>query len=101
MTGIDARGSVRDNLVPPPAQAQATSPWSARLVARLDPPHDFNFRHFRMRHMAAELLRTARADGVLPGNEAPDFELERTDGGQFRLRDLRGQPVLLHFGSYT
>jgi hypothetical protein len=32
-----------------------------RLVKRLDPPDDYNFRHFRLRHMAAELLRTARA----------------------------------------
>ena len=29
---------------------------AARLVEWLDPPDDFNFRHFRMRHMLAELL---------------------------------------------
>jgi hypothetical protein len=74
---------------------------SARLVAWLDPPEEFNFQHFRPRHMAAELLRTARADGVPPGHEAPDFELETTEGGRLRLSDLRGRPVLLHFGSYT
>ena len=83
------------------AQERPTAAWSARLVDRLDPPRDFNFRHFRPRHMAAELLRTVRADGVRPGNEAPDFDLDTTDGGRLRLRDLRGQPVLLHFGSYT
>jgi hypothetical protein len=96
----------------PPASAQsqpfvsaaangAAASWSARLVDWLDPPGDFNFRHFRPRHMAAELLRTARTDGVLPGSEAPDFDLETTDGGRLRLSELRGQPVLLHFGSYT
>ncbi|MGZ5289068.1 MAG: peroxiredoxin family protein [Actinomycetota bacterium] len=70
---------------------------AARLVDRLDPIEDFNFRHFRMRHMAAELLR----DGLPPGTEAPDFVLKSTDGTQVRLTDLRGQPVLLHLVSYT
>jgi hypothetical protein len=67
----------------------------------LDPPTDFHFRHFRMRHMAAELLRSVRPDGVLPGNEAPDFVAETARGERIRLRDLRGQPVLLHLVSYT
>lgn len=40
---------------------------SARLIEWLDPPHDYNLRHFRLRHMVAELLRTLRGDGVLPG----------------------------------
>lgn len=72
-----------------------------RLLGRLDPPEDFNFRHFRLRHMAAELLRTVRPHGVLPRGEAPDFELESTQGERLRLRDLRGKPVLLHLVSYT
>jgi hypothetical protein len=72
-----------------------------RLVERLDPPEDFNFRHFRVRHMAAELLRTVRPHGVLPCGEAPDFDLETTHGEGLRLRDLRGKPVLLHLVSYT
>ena len=80
---------------------QPGSSWSARLIERLDPPHDVNFRHFRMHHMIAELLRTARADGVPPGRAAPDFELAATVGTRLRLSDLRGRPVLLHFGSYT
>lgn len=70
---------------------------SARLIDLLDPIEDFNFRHFRMRHMVAELLRP----GLPPGCEASDFELPSTDGHQLRLSDLRGQPVLLHFISYT
>ena len=70
---------------------------ASQLVDRLDPIEDFNYRHFRMRHMAAELLR----DGLAPGTEAPDFELTSTDGTQVRLTDLRGQPVLLHLVSYT
>lgn len=70
---------------------------SARLVDRLDPIDDFNFRHFRMRHMVAELLRP----GLVPGSQAPDFELSSTDGDRIRLSHLRGRPVLLHFVSYT
>jgi hypothetical protein len=72
-----------------------------RLLERLDPQEDFNFRHFRLRHMAAELLRTVRPHGVLPGGEAPDFDLESTEGERLRLHDLRGRPVLLHLVSYT
>jgi hypothetical protein len=71
------------------------------LAEALDPPEDFNFRHFRMRHMAAELLRTARCDGVAPGGDAPDFDLVTADGGRLGLRDLRGRPALVHFVSYT
>ena len=68
-----------------------------RAIDLLDPPEDVNFRHFRMRHMAAELLRP----GLPPGREAPGFELPSTAGATVRLSDLRGQPVLLHFVSYT
>ena len=35
------------------------------------------------------------------GKAAPDVELRRPEGGTFRLSSLRGQPVLLAFGSYT
>jgi hypothetical protein len=89
----------------PPADAAGVDRPKARgatrLIERLDPADDFNFRHFRMRHMAAELLRSACPDGVLPGDEAPDFELETTGAEKLRLRELRGRPVLLHFVSYT
>jgi len=47
--------------------------------------------------MVAELLRP----GLPPGCEAPDFELQSADRERVRLGDLRGQPVLLHFVSYT
>ena len=70
---------------------------SARLIEVLDPVQDFNFRHFRMRHMLAELLRP----GLPPGSHAPDFELASTQGDRLRLRDLGGRPVLLHLVSYT
>jgi hypothetical protein len=75
----------------------STPARSSRVIEVLDPASDFNFRHFRMRHMVAELLRT----GLAPGTEALDFELPATDGTLLRLSDLRGRPVLLHFISYT
>lgn len=68
-----------------------------RLIERLDPNDDFNFRHFRMRHMAAEVLRT----GLPVGSDAPALDLPASDGTRVQLADLRGQPVLLHFVSYT
>jgi hypothetical protein len=47
------------------------------------------------------LARETRAPAV--GDEAPDFELPRLDGGApVRLSSLRGvQPVALMFGCYT
>ncbi len=97
---------IPENLGPTAKRERATTGETRRrsspgLVQLLDSPHDFNFRHFRMRHMLAELLRTLRSDGVLPGRRAPTFELTTTRGDMLRLRDLRGQPVLLHFVSYT
>ena len=68
-----------------------------RTIDLLDPADDLNFRHFRARHMVAELLRT----GQPPGGEAPDFELPSTGGHRVRLSGLRGKPVVLHFVSYT
>ncbi len=45
-----------------------------------------------------KLPRLAR---TLPGEVAPDFKLPRAGGGTLRLSELRGRPVLLHFGSFT
>ncbi len=62
---------------------------------------DYNYAHFRTKHFVADLLLTLRSEGVSPGTEAPDFELEAVTGERVRLSSLRGQPVLLHFGSLT
>ncbi len=45
--------------------------------------------------------RTIQKQGIRPGEIAPDFELPRAGGGSLRLSDLRGKPVLVHFGSFT
>ena len=62
---------------------------------------EYNYEHFRPKHLLADLLKTARGEGIGPGEEAPDFELESTGGERVRLSDLRGRPVALRFGSFT
>ncbi len=62
---------------------------------------EYNYKHFWPKHLFADLWRTARGEGLQPGSEAPDFELETTEGDRLRLSTLRGRPVLLHIGSFT
>jgi cytochrome c biogenesis protein CcmG/thiol:disulfide interchange protein DsbE len=40
---------------------------------------------------------SAPAGGIDIGSTAPDFKLQRLDGGDLRLSDLRGHPVVLTF----
>ncbi len=61
----------------------------------------YNYAHFRATHYLLDVLGTITARGVNPGETAPDFELPRVEGGRLRLSELRGKPVLLHFGSTT
>ena len=65
------------------------------------PAADYNFEHFRFRHVLADALGTITARGIRPGDRAPDFELPRTNGGSLRVSELHDRPVLLHFGSFT
>jgi cytochrome oxidase Cu insertion factor (SCO1/SenC/PrrC family) len=65
------------------------------------PVEEYNFDHFRTIHLLRDARRTLTDHGIQPGDMAPDFELPQVGGGTLRLSDLRGQPVLLHFGSYT
>ncbi len=52
---------------------------------------------FRLEHMLATRPSTAAAHNVHldVGDAAPDFGVPRTDGGQIRLSQLRGKPVIL------
>ncbi len=47
--------------------------------------------------LPAELNTTGKAPSSDVGRAAPDFVLETPDGGQMRLSDLRGKPVLVNF----
>ena len=61
----------------------------------------YNYEHFWPKHLFADLWRSLRGEGLQPGSEAPDFELETTEGDRLRLSALRGRPVVLHIGSFT
>jgi peroxiredoxin len=51
-------------------------------------------------HFAPNLYQYKLENSALKvGASAPDFELTTLDGGQVRLSDLRGRPVLLSFGA--
>ncbi len=65
------------------------------------PAADYNFAHFSAKVLIEDARRTLRAEGICAGEIAPDFQLPKVGGGSIRLSDLRGRPVLLHFGSYT
>ena len=78
----------------------ATSEQAAALD-RQEHLREYNYKHFRTKHFLADVQQTIRGGGVQPGDEAPDFELDATEGGRVRLSGLRGRPVVLHFGSVT
>ena len=77
----------------------AASPGATEQGPNLVGTEDYE--HYRREHQLADFARTRRGQGVQPGEEAPDFELEAAAGGRIRLGDLRGTPVVLHFGSHT
>ena len=62
---------------------------------------DYNFEHFKTSILLEDGKRTVEARGILPGELAPDFELPEVGGGSLRLSELRGQPTILHFGSFS
>jgi hypothetical protein len=62
---------------------------------------DYNFQRFRTKHLLSDMQATLEQRGIPPGAVAPEFELPRVDGVAVRLSELRGRPVLLHFGSFT
>ena len=80
------------------------APTVEEVFPRLEEPlslEEYNFEHFRTRHLMLDAEGTIRHRGIEPGEPAPDFELPMASGGTLRLSDLRDRPTLLHFGSPT
>jgi hypothetical protein len=66
---------------------------------RPDAAESYNYPAF-VRSSAVGMSATFR-DTVRVGEQAPDFALATLDGATVRLADLRGQNVVLEFGSIT
>jgi hypothetical protein len=66
-----------------------------------DSVDEYNYSHFKTKQVMDDARHTLAADGVRPGQQAPDFELPLVGGGSVRLHDLRGKPALIRFGSFT
>ncbi len=81
-------------------QSGSAAAWET-LFERDPRAREYNYEHFRTKHFVADLRRLVRGEGVRPGEEAPDFELESTKGERVRLSALRGKPVVLRFASFT
>ncbi len=61
----------------------------------------YNYEHFWLKHIFADIWRSVKGAGLRPGDAAPDFELESTDGESVTLGGFRGRPLLIHIGSGT
>jgi hypothetical protein len=73
----------------------------ARGFSLVEEDEDYNYQHFRPRHVLQELRRIINGAGVQPGAIAPDFDLPQVGGGTLQLSTLHGRAVLLHFVSFT
>jgi hypothetical protein len=62
---------------------------------------EYNFSHFRVKQIIDDVRHTVGTHGAQPGEPAPDFELPLVGGGDVRLHDLRGKPLVMRFASYT
>ncbi len=71
----------------------ASKPWHS--------VQEYNYEHYRAKHLLMNLWWTLRSRGIHPGDVAPDFDLPSTDGQRVRLSTLRGRPIVLRFGSVT
>ena len=57
---------------------------------------EYNYRRFRLSHFQWDPM-----PGPRPGERVEDFSVRRLDGGELRLSQLVGRPVVIEAGSYT
>ncbi len=81
-------------------QTGAMITQQTRVSALAESANIYNYELFDFASDAAEIERWL-SEGPRIGDPAPDFDLMDLDGNRVRLRDLRGRPVVLEFGSYT
>lgn len=78
--------------------AQRQHPIAQEIAGQ--PEADYNYSNLSLKVFLKDAQLTM-AGGPYPGDLAPDFELTTTDDKRVRLSDLRGQLVVLIFGSVT
>lgn len=78
-----------------------TATPTARSTAEPVSPSQYNYEHFHPKYFLEDAKLAVKPKGVVPGDVAPDFELQDTEGRTWRLSDLRGKPVVLITGSAT
>ena len=64
---------------------------SSGIASSADDVLTYNYEHFWPKHFVADLLRTSQGAGLRPGSQAPDFDLESTEGDRFRLADIEAR----------
>jgi hypothetical protein len=74
---------------------------TARSMSEPSSPAEYNYEHFHPKYLAEDAKLAVNPKGVVPGDTAPDFELQDTEGRSWRLSELRGRPVVLITGSAT
>ncbi|WP_181295051.1 peroxiredoxin [Pseudomonas sp. Q2-TVG4-2] len=65
------------------------------------PPSVYNYDRFHPSTLGKDVKLVMSSPGPMPGDLAPDFTVQDIDGKTWRLNELRGQPVVLIFGSGT
>ena len=82
-------------------ESMNTGTPTARNMAEPVSPAEYNYDHFDPKYFLEDAKLAMKPKGVVPGNVAPDFELQDSEGRAWRLSDLRGMPVVLITGSAT
>jgi len=57
---------------------------------------EYNYRRFRLSHFQWDPM-----PGPRPGERVEEFSIRRLDGGELRLSQLAGRPLVIEAGSYT